>query len=172
MLEGEREVHLCVGDLFNETTDAIVNSIGRDMGMSRGLSAILFKKAGKKVREQCTKFKERNQLLPVGDCFSTIGGNLPVNFILHAAGPRGPTEGPLLAKTVLSCLRKAESLGCKSLALPLISTGALGFPVLECVRVTLETVSKFLLSSKSLRLVRILCRDQPTFNSVCHLIPV
>jgi len=160
-----KELHLCFGDLLKQKTEAIVNSIGRKIGMTKGLAEVIIRKAGSSVKAECKSFKDRNHELPVGDCFSTKGGNLPFNFIIHASGPRG-REDALLEKTIRSCLKKARSLGCKSISFPLISTGVLGFPIADCVRITLNVANEFLAANYVPNVVRVVCRDKKTFDDI------
>jgi O-acetyl-ADP-ribose deacetylase (regulator of RNase III) len=79
---------------------------------------------------------------PVGQAVITGAGALPFEKIIHAVGPRwgeGSERGKL-AGVVFECLRLAEANGLKSLALPAISTGALGYPLENCATTTLSTV--------------------------------
>eukprot|EP01096_Ripella_sp_DP13-Kostka_P016865 TRINITY_DN8381_c0_g1_i4.p1 TRINITY_DN8381_c0_g1~~TRINITY_DN8381_c0_g1_i4.p1 ORF type:complete len:754 (+),score=348.93 TRINITY_DN8381_c0_g1_i4:90-2264(+) len=165
---GKKQLQLVVGDICAERSDAIVNPIGEDLNMSGGLSAIIIGKAGLSVRNECANYARKNYKLPVGECFSTGAGDMAMKFLIHASGPRNkdPTD---LAKTVKSVVEKAESLGCRSLTLPLISTGVFGFPVPDCARITIDVVSAFLSASSSLEDVRVICRDQATLDSISHI---
>ncbi len=88
-------------------------------------------------------------------------GNLAVDKIIHAVGPRwgeGSERGKL-ANVTLECLRLAENNRLKSIALPPISTGALGYPLENCAKTMLTQIVDFTFENlKHLRQVTI-CMD-------------
>lgn len=62
---------------------------------------------------------------------STTAGNLPADYVFHAVGPtynNNPRAESSLHLAVTNCLKKANVLECKSIALPAISTGIFGYP--------------------------------------------
>lgn len=78
----------------------------------------------------------------VGSAVMTGAGELTVDKLIHVVGPRwgeGSERGKLLSAT-LSCLRLAEAAKLKSLALPAISTGALGYPLENCAKTMLTQI--------------------------------
>ena len=50
------------------------------------------------------------------------------------------TDAALVRRTTESCLRVADELGARSLALPAFGTGVGGFPLDECARIMVEAV--------------------------------
>jgi O-acetyl-ADP-ribose deacetylase (regulator of RNase III) len=91
----------------------------------------------------------------VGSAAITDAGDLPeVRKIIHAVGPRwgeGAERGKLGNVTWL-CLSLAEDNGLKSIALPAISVGALGYPVENCATTMLTKIIDF--TFEDLRVVR------------------
>jgi O-acetyl-ADP-ribose deacetylase (regulator of RNase III) len=80
----------------------------------------------------------------------TSPGQISVNHIIHAIGPiyneknnDQDNVGELIT-TVKSALRKADSIGCKSIAFPPISSGAYGgFPAHLCAEAFFEGVKEW-----------------------------
>jgi O-acetyl-ADP-ribose deacetylase (regulator of RNase III) len=101
---------------------------------------------------------------PTGTAVETSGHRLPARWVFHAVGPvwQGGSrdEATLLAGAYRSCLRVADTLGAKSLALPAISMGIYGYPLDEGARVAITTVTDHLRSETHLEMVRFVLRDQ------------
>jgi O-acetyl-ADP-ribose deacetylase (regulator of RNase III) len=98
----------------------------------------------------------------VGSAVVTSAGRLiTVQKLIHAVGPRwgeGSERGKL-ANVTWECLRLTEENRLKSLAMPGISTGALGYPVENCAKTMLTQIIDFTFENlKSLRAVTI-CLD-------------
>ncbi len=53
------------------------------------------------------------------------------------------TDAGLVRRTTGSCLRLADELGARSLALPAFGTGVGGFPLAECARIMVEVARAF-----------------------------
>jgi O-acetyl-ADP-ribose deacetylase (regulator of RNase III) len=65
---------------------------------------------------------------------------MPARYVIHAATMElgGPTSAEIIGRATASTLRKADELGCKSLALVAFGTGVGGFPLDEAARVMVE----------------------------------
>lgn len=97
----------------------------------------------------------------VGSAVITPAGQLPFEKIIHAVGPRwgeGNERGNLVSVTH-QCLHLAEQHQLKSVALPAISTGTLGYPLEGCARVMLRQIVDF--TFEDLRFLRsiVICLD-------------
>jgi O-acetyl-ADP-ribose deacetylase (regulator of RNase III) len=53
------------------------------------------------------------------------------------------TDAVLVRRTTESCLRVADEVGARSLALPAFGTGVGGFPLEECARIMVEAVRAY-----------------------------
>ena len=105
----------------------------------------------------------------VGDVAFTMPGRLLCNYIIHAVGPMWNVEGKnkskeLLRKACFNSLREAESLGCKSIALPAISSGIFGMPKEISAQVMFTAVEEYVQHQTALKDVRFVIIDDPTFN--------
>ena len=78
--------------------------------------------------------------------------------MIHAVGPRwrggNRGEAELLASAYRRCFELAGEHGCKSIALPALSTGAYGYPLDEASRVALRAAIEALQQETSLEVVR------------------
>jgi O-acetyl-ADP-ribose deacetylase (regulator of RNase III) len=78
-------------------------------------------------------------------------GKLNFKYILHAVGPvwKGGTNGEddLLRKCVQNCLKAANDLGVKSIAMPALSSGIFRYPLHQATRVITEAIRSFDISS-------------------------
>lgn len=61
------------------------------------------------------------------------------------------TSAELVERTTHACLRVADGLGCRSLALPAFGTGVGGFSLDDCARIVVAVASAY--ESASLRRV-------------------
>ena len=80
--------------------------------------------------------------IAVGDAVATTAGRLPARWVIHGAvmGQDLRTDARAIGRTTASCLRLADELGARSLALPAFGTGVGGFPLDESARIMVEAV--------------------------------
>lgn len=116
-------------DITKVEADAIVNTANPDPIYGDGVDHAVYKAAGEK-----SLLAERKKIgqMELGDVAVTPGLKLPAKYIIHVVGPvwEGGDKGEkeILEQCYKKCLEKAEELGCKSIAFPLISTGSYGVP--------------------------------------------
>src|ERR1700687_2972503 len=79
----------------------------------------------------------------------TTAGDMPARYVIHAATMElgGPTSSEIIERATSSALRKADELGCRSLALVAFGTGVGGFPLDEAARLMVEAVQQQLTRS-------------------------
>ena len=142
-------------DILSLPVAAVV--VTTDVNLS--VSPTLVARAGASVRRECIQIG----WCEVASAVITGAGELQAEKIIHAVGPRwgeGSERGKL-ANVTLSCLRLAEQNRLKSLAMPPISTGALGYPLENCAKTMLSQIIDFTFEGlKHLRQV-IVCVDTP-----------
>lgn len=150
-------------DLFSLSVSGIVVPTDVNLTVSPALAA----RAGTGVLRECIQIG----WCEVASAVITNAGNLPIEKIIHAVGPRwgeGSERGKL-ANVTLACLRLAEQNRLKSLAIPPISTGALGYPLENCAKTMLTQIVDFTFEDlKYLRQV-LLCVDSPLALDVFNL---
>ena len=160
---GRNFLELLVGDITDETTDAIVNAANSSLLGGGGVDGAIHRAAGPALLDECRKIRAKRGPLPAGQAVSTSGANLSVKYVIHTVGPiwyGGQSNEP---ETLASCyresLRLATELECASISFPSISTGAFGYPVHEAAQVALRAVVEHLHQPASVNLVRFVLFD-------------
>ena len=132
-------------DIADAAADCIVVAANEDLLITGGVGLAVAERAGfDKVQAACL------EAAPVkcGDCVLTAAFGLKARHILHAVGPvwqgGGHGEDVLLASTYANLLQKAWHAGDFSVAMPLISTGAFGFPVRWAFDIAVREIERFL----------------------------
>lgn len=155
-------IQIVQGDLTTLSVAAIVNATDPNLSLFPALAA----KAGPDVARECREIG----WCGVGDAVITSAGKAGFEKIIHAVGPRwgeGSERGKL-ANATLRCLRLAEENHLKSIAIPAISTGSLGYPLENCARVMLTQIIDFTFEDlKFLRNV-VICLDNPLALQAFH----
>jgi O-acetyl-ADP-ribose deacetylase (regulator of RNase III) len=130
------EVEVVEGDITQLDVDAVANAANNHLWMGAGVAGAIKRAGGEEIeREAVAKGP-----IEVGDAVATGAGRLPAKHVIHGAvmGQDLKTDAELIRKTTASCLRVAEDLGCRSLALPAFGTGVGGFSLDECARIMVE----------------------------------
>ena len=124
--------------------DAIVNPTNRYMRPGGGADAAIHAAAGPRLREFCARLGG----VSVGEAKITPAFDLPCKYVIHTAGPEW--QGGLSGERVLlrSCYKESMRLaiqhGCKSVAFPLIASGAYGYPKDKVLKEAMDVLNKFL----------------------------
>lgn len=147
-------ISLVQDNLLSLAADALVNSTDPNLSLSPALAT----KAGSEVLQACKTIG----WCDVGEAVITSAGNLSAQKIIHAVGPRwgeGSERGKL-ANVTLRCLQLAEEAHLKSIVLPAISIGSLGYPVENCARTMLSQIIDFTFENPRFLKIIILCLDE------------
>lgn len=147
-------VVLVEGDITDQAVDAIVNAANRAMRGGAGVDGAIHRRGGPAVLEDCRRRFPKG--LATGDAGWTTAGELPARWVIHVVGPnrtRGETDRSLLTSCYRRALEVADELGVRSMAFPLISAGAYGWPIDDAARAAVETVRATPTSVSEVRLV-------------------
>lgn len=160
-------VEVAIGDITEQTTDAIVNAANERLLAGGGVCGAIFAKAGaSELQAACNELGG----CPTGEARLTPGFGIPVNGIIHAVGPiyRDGSQGEaaLLASAWRAALELADEHGFRSIAFPSISTGIYGYPLPGAARVVGTTLADYVANrtsaGASLELIRVVVRGDET----------
>lgn len=132
-------------DIANMHVDVIVNTANPKPIIGPGVDSAIHKMAGDELLEARKQIGE----IAVGDSRITEAFQLHAKYVIHTVGPIW--NGGLNQETELlrSCYRNSLELAlkyeCESIAFPLISTGAYGFPKEQALETALGVISSFLM---------------------------
>src|SRR5262245_59546612 len=121
------------GDITEQNVDAIVNAANETLLGGGGVDGAIHSRGGPAILEECERLRATSHRdgLPGGQAVATTAGDLPARWVIHTAGPvwspsRDQTE--VLRACYVNSLAVADELGAETVAFPLISAGAYGWP--------------------------------------------
>ncbi|RVE68775.1 hypothetical protein OJAV_G00095060 [Oryzias javanicus] len=126
------KITLIQGNIQDQTTDVIVNTISENLDLTRGaVSKAILQAAGHNL-QLAIRPKSGVSSVPFGTVLITDGFRLRCQKVFHAVCPfwdsgRGQAEKDFVS-IINFCLEEAEKLQMTSLTFPAIGTGNLGFP--------------------------------------------
>jgi len=154
-------VILLVGDISQQSVDAIVNAANSSLMGGGGVDGAIHRAGGPQILTECKEIRRTRfpNGLPTGEAVITGGGGLAARYVIHTVGPikgqAGDADAELLAACYRNCLTLAIEHGLKTIAFPSISTGAFGYPRHEAALVSSKAIAAFLSQDATLEEVRL-----------------
>ncbi|MCU1255051.1 MAG: O-acetyl-ADP-ribose deacetylase [Candidatus Angelobacter sp.] len=162
-------LELAMGDITDETTDAIVNAANSSLLGGGGVDGAIHQAAGPSLLAECRKIREQRGPLPPGQAVTTTGADLKAQYVIHTVGPvwqGGKVNEPqILESCYCNSVEQANAKGCTSISFPSISTGAFGYPVGAAAQIALRAIADLLHDPKSVKLVRFVLFDERTYKA-------
>jgi O-acetyl-ADP-ribose deacetylase (regulator of RNase III) len=137
----ELELSVVDGDITALEVEAIANAANNALWMGAGVAGAIKRAGGEEIEREAVKLGP----IEIGDAVATTAGRLPARWVIHGAvmGQDLRTDANLVRRTTESCLRVADELGARSLALPAFGTGVGGFPLQECAEIMVSAARAF-----------------------------
>ncbi|KAL0994160.1 hypothetical protein UPYG_G00118530 [Umbra pygmaea] len=135
------------GNIQEEYSDVIVNTISEDLDLSKGaVSKAILEAAGSQIQTEARK-EAHAGMLAFGDVVVTDGYNLHCLKVIHTVCPswdNGKGTAERILRTIIrDCLNEVEKRRMASVSFPAIGTGNMGFPRDLVCRLFLQEVDEF-----------------------------
>lgn len=149
------KISVVQGDITDQEVDAVVNAANTAMRGGGGVDGAIHRAGGPAILADCiARFPSG---LATGQAGWTTAGDLPASWVIHVVGPVYTREDAAKRNQLSSCytnaLRVADEIGARSLAFPLISAGAYGWPVTDAARVAVQALGSVATNVEEARLV-------------------
>ena len=156
-------VELVHGDITEQRVDAIVNAANSGLLGGGGVDGAIHRRGGPTILAACRELRDGpyRSGLPAGHAVATTAGNLSARWVIHTVGPvyrRSAPPADVLRSCYRSSLAVAAEIGATSVAFPLISSGAFGWPTDDAVRQAITVLRGSALSA------RLVLWDMATFR--------
>jgi len=166
------ELQLAHGDLTLETTDAVVNAANSALLGGGGVDGAIHAAGGPEILAACRELRATTlpEGLPAGRAVATTAGKLPARWVIHTVGPvyrPGADLAPVLRSCYTASLTVADEIGATSVAFPLISAGAYGWPIEDAICQALGALCG---ADTHVTLVRLVLFDQQTYRTARRLL--
>lgn len=169
-MSSEKKIVIIQGDITQLSVDVIVNAANRRLLGGGGVDGAIHRAAGPLLRQACAWLPELEPGIRchAGDAKLTAGFSLPATYVVHTVGPiwQGGyfEEEEILESCYRQSIKLADALKASSIAFPIISGGAYGYPIKDALKVALRTMSEGLEASTSLQQVILVCFLQSDFD--------
>ena len=155
-------IRLVIGDITEQEVDAIVNAANPTLLGGGGVDGAIHRAGGPEILDECRRLGGCEP----GDAKATTAGRLPARYVVHGVGPvwRGGAAGEeeLLASVHRRAIELAAEHGCRTVAVPAISTGAYGYPLERAAPVAIAATREALAAHPEIEEVRFVFRDEAT----------
>jgi O-acetyl-ADP-ribose deacetylase (regulator of RNase III) len=148
-------VRLALGSVADQPADVLVR-IAPTTIIARSVDALLAR-AGPEITAVCRNLRREGfpHGLPVGETVVTPGGLLPAPWLVHVVVPIYSVKTDRayqLSAAYRACLREADALGARTVAMPAFGAWDPFWPLLEATRIGLGTLEGTPTKVRELRL--------------------
>lgn len=161
---GHSVIELVLGDITQESTDAIVNAANKELAPGGGVSGAIHKAAGPGLWEAA----KNSGGCQTGEAKITYAHNLKAKYVIHTVGPvySGSPQDPILLRSCyIESLQLASTHDAKTISFPAISTGIFGYPIAAAAQVSIQAVQDFLSDHPEIETVRFVLFSPNDYNT-------
>lgn len=168
LVVGDSTISIADGDITKLDTEAIVNAANSSLMGGGGVDGAIHSAGGSAILEECKKIIQKQGELSPGEAVITTGGNLKAKYVIHTVGPvwhdGNEGEPDILRNCYVNSLKLAKENGIKTIAFPVISAGAYGYPPKEASKTALIAIADFLQDEDFFEEVRCILFDQEVYR--------
>lgn len=140
------QLELVLGDITEQQFEAVVNAANSSLLGGGGVDGAIHRRGGPDILAACRALRAGQYLdgLPTGQAVATTAGKMAARWVIHTVGPvytEREDRRPLLRSCYRESLRVAAELGARTVAFPLISAGAYGWPVVDALDVAIGVLA-------------------------------
>ncbi|WP_232688974.1 macro domain-containing protein [Halobacterium zhouii] len=155
------------GDIAAESADTLVNAAGTSLQMGSGVAGALRRGANGPINEEAVS----KGPVDLGGVAVTDAYDLDADYVIHAAAMPHYGDGRATSESIREATRntleKADELGCESLVIPILGTGAAGFDFETGAQLVCEEVWSY--EPTSLTDVRVIAYSEPEYQTVTDI---
>jgi O-acetyl-ADP-ribose deacetylase (regulator of RNase III) len=137
------EFEVIQGDIAQQRADALVNAAGTSLRMGSGVAGALRRAANGPINEDAIA----QGPVELGAVAVTDAYDLDAEYVVHAAAMPHFGDGRATRSSIRDATRnalaKADELGCASVVLPVLGTGAAGFDFEDGARAVCKAIRDF-----------------------------
>lgn len=152
------------GDIAAQRADALVNAAGTSLQMGSGVAGALRRAANGPINEDAVS----NGPVDLGAVAVTDAYDLDAEYVIHAAAMPHYGDGQATVESIRDATRnalaKADDLGCESVVVPILGTGAAGFEFEDGARIVCQEVMAY--EPTSLTDVRVIAYADQEYETV------
>jgi O-acetyl-ADP-ribose deacetylase len=132
-------IELAQGDITEQAVDAIVNAANSSLLGGGGVDGAIHRTGGPAILAECRELRATRYPdgLPAGEAVATTAGELPARWVIHTVGPiydAARDQSATLRSCYARSLAVAGEHGAATVAFPLVSAGAYGWPLEDALR--------------------------------------